>query len=147
MSENCLWADLLKMEVKATKKHWIIVSAIGVALTLLVLLAREVFWTEMEVAAVLSHITDAFFITGVLICGMGLLIFSSNMGTFDMLSFGIKQGIRIFNPASKLEKNRQTYADYKEERANKKAPWVFMVIIGGGFLLISVLFLIIYSSI
>ena len=60
---------------------------------------------------VLHVLIDATFVVSVLFTGFGLLIFSANEGTFDMLSYGMTSFISLF-------KNRKTSIP----QVFKKAP-------------------------
>lgn len=90
---------------------------------------------------VLQAVCDGFFVSGVLLICFGLLIFSSNMGTFDMISYGVRQAVRIIAPR-KIEK--KTFYDYRVEKQKKKKNFLPMIFCGIGEVVISFLVLLIF---
>ena len=85
--------------------------------------------------AIFHVLTDAFFIPGVLIFGIGALIFVTNEGAFDAITFGLKSFWSMFS--KKLKHNRETYYDYRSARSEKKLPFGFLLICGLFFFAVS----------
>ena len=105
---------------------YIITMAIGFAFVLAILLARDVFSLTDRVT-ILHILTDAFTAVGVIMTGVGLLIFCSNEGVFDGLAYGVKSFINLFR------KNATTYNslyDYREAKGREKLSFGFMVLCG-----------------
>lgn len=80
---------------------------------------------------------DAFFAVGVLITGAGLLVFSANEGTFDMLVYGVKTFVNMFRKNS--EKKYDSFYDYRESRTGSKLPFGFILICGLFYLAVGLL--------
>lgn len=119
--------------MKAFKKY---------AITLLIgfLAAAWIAWSKdilgQSAAVDVFHILcDAFFVVGVVTTCAGLLVFSSNEGTFDMLIYGTRSFFDLFRKTSK--RKYDTFYDYRESRADKKIRFGFLLICGLFFLAVS----------
>ncbi len=91
-------------------------------------------------------LSDGFFISSVLFIGVGSLMWISNTGFFDILSFGVKSLFIIFNPAKKDE-DFPKYYDYKcEQDAKRKGKPInhTVLIVGLISLALSLLFLVLH---
>lgn len=97
-----------------------------------------------EIMEVLSNI---FLLAGVITTGLGLLIFASNLGSFDMLSYGTKL---VFNLACSEQKRKEfhnrypDYYAYYTEKRKEKVKYSYLLKIGVIFMLFSVLFTILF---
>lgn len=88
---------------------------------------------------------DGFFITGVFCTAVGLLLFIHNVGFFDIIVYGIIRFISLFGRRDKLK--HETYYDYAVARAEKpKAEFLYFIIVGVVFILISLLFLYLWAK-
>ena len=90
-------------------------------------------------------LTDAFFIPGVLILGAGALIFVTNEGAFDAITFGLKSFWSMFS--KKLKRSKETYYDYRSARSEKKLPFGFLLICGAVFFAVSMVMLYLYNRV
>lgn len=93
------------------------------------------------------NLADAFFIPGVIMLMVGVLVWLSTTGTFDMLSYGINRAKDSFIPSVSRAKE-ETFYDYKMRKDAKRAKgYSFLFISGGVYLIPSVVFLILYYSV
>ena len=118
-------------------------------ITLLVdlVFAGSIAWSrgvldQTELVKVFHILCDSFFVVGVVTTSAGLLIFSSNEGTFDMLSYGIQAFVGMFK--KDMRRKYETFYDYRESRADKKVQFGFLVICGLVMLAISMVMLYFY---
>ena len=118
----------------------LLVGFIGVGA---VLLLRDVF-SMTEAAAIFHTLTDAFFVSGVLITSAGAIVFTSNHGAFDMLAYGLSAFMDMFRKNEK--KKYDSFYDYKESKADKKAGFGFLLICGAFFLIVSMVMLFFYHQ-
>lgn len=89
---------------------------------------------------------DGFFISGIFAFSVGILIFVHNNGIFDMLIYGMMRFISLFKKNPKQNKY-ETFYDYSVAKAERpKAEYAFLLIVGGAFILISLLFLFIWAK-
>ncbi len=93
--------------------------------------------------ATYQDLCDAFFVIGVVMSGMGLLIFTSNEGAFDMMVYGVRSFFDLFrkNPSKKYP----TFYDYQTSRATKKLKFGFMLTCGIFFTAVSLLMYYLYT--
>ena len=117
-----------------TLKRYIITFAIGLVLTFLVVWYRGIF-SETELVKIFHTLCDAFFIVGALLSCGGLLVFSSNEGTFDMIVYGLQSFWSMFRKNKKLK--YETFYDYRESRNGKKISFGYIVFTGLFFLAVS----------
>lgn len=87
---------------------------------------------------------NAFTVSGAMMTGVGLLIFVTNGGAFDMLAFGFIKLIDLFKKDLTKVKYR-TYYDYHKVQKEKKRSFLHLLLIGLGFLIVAVILLIVYN--
>lgn len=115
-------------------KKYLITVGVGLAMALLIANSKGVF-AETELLKIFHILTDSFCVPAVLITGMGALVFVSNEGAFDGITYAVTSFIDIFR---KEKKNKyHTYFDYKEAKGDRKMGFGFMLIVGLGFMLIT----------
>ena len=124
-------------------KKYLITLLVGFALVALILASKGVF-SMTKPAEILHGLTDAFFVVGVVMTGGGLLVFSSNEGSFDMLVYGVSSFLDFFRKTSR--KKYDTFYDYRESRADKKYSFGFLLICGLFFVAVSLVLLYFYGK-
>ena len=97
---------------------------------------------QTELVKIFHILCDSFFVVGVVTTSAGLLIFSTNEGTFDMLSYGIQAFFGMFK--KEISKKYESFYDDRESRSDKKVQFGFLVICGLAMLAISMLMLYFY---
>lgn len=96
----------------------------------------------------LTHrLSDGCFTAGVMLCGIGGIIFCSNKGAFNLLGFSTSHIIKLITGFGKDpgEETHDAYYNYCVKQAEKPAkPFGHLLIVGAGFLLAAILFLVLY---
>lgn len=100
---------------------------------------------------VASLLTDSCFITGMIFLSVGFIGFAAGEGTFDSLGFAVESIFVVRNWSLKRKfSERETFADYKdrkqEKRKGKKKSYNIFIV-GGIYILIAAIFLIVYNCI
>ena len=90
-------------------------------------------------------LSDSFFVSGVLLTGAGLLLFVSNNGMFDMLSYGITTFF-VARKKNVKERKYKDYYEYKQAKSEKKRSCAYLLIVGLTFIAIAALCLIGYYN-
>lgn len=124
-------------------KGWIkylVTISIGGLATLIIIAAKNIFTAE-DTKTVFHILTDAFFAPGVTITGFGLLILATNGGAFDMLTYGV---MRFFGMFTRNPSKYKTYYDYSTAKHETSRSFWYLVVVGVGFILISLLMLYFY---
>lgn len=124
-------------------RKYLITLLVGFIGVFFIAYAKDVF-VQTEAVKVFHILCDAFFVVGVVITSVGLLIFSSNEGTFDMLVYGVSSFFDLFRKVS--AKKYATFYDYRESRADKKIRFGFMLVCGLGFLAVAFIMFFIYRQ-
>lgn len=94
----------------------------------------------------LRMLTDAFFTAGVLVFGIGSLIFASQEGVFDGLTYSMKQLWWIFQFRNRGDKH-ENFREYKKRLSEKpKARFAHMMICGAVLLVIAGIFTLIFNK-
>ena len=115
-------------------KKYLITIGVGLAFALLVANSKAVF-AQTELSKIFHILTDSFCVPAVLISGMGALVFVSNEGAFDGITYAVTSFLDIFR---KEKKNQyHTYFDYKESKGKRDTSFGFMLIVGLGFMVIT----------
>lgn len=102
-------------------RRWIaylITTLIGLAMAVGVFLGRGGFGLTDQMAF-LSALCDAFFVPGILLCSVGVLVLVSSDGFFDIFGYGFSSLLVLFSPLRKPEKH-QRYYDYKKAKAARR---------------------------
>lgn len=112
-------------------------------ISLLIASSRDLFSTDDK--KVLYHIlADSTFIPGVLMFGIGVLVFSSNEGTFDMIAYGVKNAfLIIFSPRT----SKETFYEYRQRKSEVKKPYKPLLLVGIVFIIISIVFTLLYINV
>ncbi len=98
---------------------------------------------ELEGAARLRVLSDAFTLPGLLCIFSGLLIWMGNEGTFDGIGYVLSYAFHAILPGT-LNK-RESYKDYLERKKGKKpVGFAFLLITGAVFTAISMVFLMLF---
>ena len=122
---------------------YLITLGVGFALALMVMSSKGLF--GMTDPKTIFHIlSDSFMVAGVLLGGLGLLVFVSNEGVFDILIFGTKQFFGFFRKGK-----TQKYADfyeYKEAKSQNKLKFGSILVCGAFFMLLTVVFYVLYTK-
>lgn len=134
-----------KNELQIKQRRWlpyVIATIVLAAITVLVGWARDGF-TDTDTHLLLRDWCDAFFVSGVLGLGFGLLMLASNGGVFDIFAYG---AIVFFNLFKKdpLDRKYGGYYEYTQARRQKKRSFWFLVIVGGAYLLVCAILLILF---
>ena len=129
-------------------KGWIrYLITIGVVSVLAILIgwARGGF-TDLQTKTLISDWCDAFAISGILTIAFGLLLFVSNGGVFDMLSYGIKTLFRLFKK-DPLDRKYGGYYEYQQARRQKKRSFLYLIIVGSAFLAVGLILLVFFYKV
>lgn len=114
---------------------------VGFSLVFLIACVKDIF-IQTQAVKVFHILCDGFFAVGVVITSAGLLVFSSNEGTFDMLVYGVSSFLGLFRKNG--ERKYETFYDYRSARSEKKLKFGFLLISGLFFLAISMVMLWLY---
>ena len=91
-------------------------------------------------------LSNASFIPGVLTLGLGLFILAADGGAFEMLVYGMTRFISLFKKNSK-EVRFATFYDYHVYNSEQdKTPFLFLILVGAFFIVLSIIFVVIYSN-
>ncbi len=121
----------------------------AITLTIETLLVALLAWSKdiLEQTAMVDiyHILcDCFFVVGVVATGIGALVFVSNEGVFDGITYGLRAFANIFR--KEVNRNTESYFDYRTRRAEHKFGFAFLLVCGLIFLAIAVVMLVLYSQ-
>ena len=131
--------------MKRTILEYSITTGICLILAFLICVLGGIF-SYNESFRIYGLLCDGFFISGVVCLSVGVLVFVHNNGVFDMLIYGIQRFFSLFKKKPR-EQKYETFYDYHVARAERpKSPFAFLLIIGGTFILISLIFLLLWAN-
>lgn len=91
-------------------------------------------------------LVNGLFSAGVITTCFGLLVLAADGGAFEMLGYGIRRFISLFQKDSNQIKFK-TFYDYHVYHSSKpKAPFLYLVIVGLIFVAASLILLVIYQN-
>lgn len=121
---------------------YLLTFGLGFAVVLFMSIGNGVF-DQTKIAQIFAILTDSFTVPTVVLLGLGGLMFVSNEGGFDALSYGITSFIDMFR---KEKKNKfKSFYDYKEAKAERNLEFGFLLISGLVFMVITVVMLLLYN--
>ena len=124
---------------------YIIAAAVLAAITVLVGWARGGF-ADTDVRSLLGDWCDAFFVPGILGVCFGLLVLASNGGAFDMLVYGMKRFFELFRK-DPIDRKYGSFYEYQQARKDKKRSFLYLIIVGGGYLVVGIVLFAVYYTI
>lgn len=92
---------------------------------------------DLEAGNMLILLSDACFVPGVLLSGVGMLMRIAETGVFDMLAYGASGMVRA------IKGEKQTYHDYKKKRKDKPLGENGLFLAGGVYLFLAVTFFVV----
>lgn len=104
----------------------------------------QLFTSDLQKNLFLS--INAFFGIGIICAGFGLIVMASNGGAFEMLVYGTKRFISLFRKDPNKFKYKTFYDYHAARSAEPKFSFAYMLIVGGVFLVVSFVLLIIYMQ-
>ena len=122
---------------------YLITFGVGAFLSFLVMNSKDLF-AQTDPATIYHILSDSFIVAGVLLGGLGLLVFVSNEGVFDIVIFGTKQFWSFFK-----KKKDDRYADfyeYKEARAQRKLKFGSILVCGAFYVALAAIMLVLYKQ-
>ncbi len=117
-----------------TLKKYLLTLGVGLLIAFAIANSKDVF-AQTDLSKIFHILTDSFFVPAVLIMGFGGLVFVSNEGAFDGITYAVTSFMDIFR---KNKKNKyHTYYDYKESKGNRNTSFWFLLICGLVFMAIT----------
>ena len=112
------------------------------AATTIVLMLRE-HSNTLDGAQKYLNLADAFTIPSVIMLMLGVLVWVSTTGSFDMIGYGLKKAKDAFFPS---KYTHEQFYDYKVRQDEKRIKgYGFMFISGGIYLVPAIIFNILYA--
>lgn len=130
--------------MRPKKRAKLIKYALAVAFAaagVIIMLIRTPITAEMSSAERWRVLCDAFFVPGVLMLSAGALVWVSNFGVFNGISYAFRYVVRMFLPHS--GKRDESYGNYVRARAERGGirGYGFILIVGAVFFGVSLVFL------
>lgn len=125
---------------------YLITIGVGLLFTFFVLQMRDL-WSQTQTKEIIKALSDGFSVTGILLVCFGALCFCSAQGAFYGFSYMFHILFVTHNWSTKTKfKDRKSYADYvAEKKENAKPAPLYILLVGLGFLLIGIIFMIIFN--
>lgn len=90
------------------------------------------------------YLSDGFFVIGLLATGLGLLIWVSTTGFFDIMGYAVKSVVVLFSSLKK-PKDHISFYDYKQiKNENRGKPLHALLLSGVACILLSLVCLVVY---
>lgn len=124
---------------------YLITAVLGIAITVIIICVNHI-WERESAQGVMQILSDAFLIPGVIIGGVGLLVFASNGGAYDMLGYAMLMFFNLFRRDVNKRKYKDFY-EYRQSKKDRKHGFAFMLIVGVVFIAVAVVFLILYYNV
>lgn len=128
-------------------KSYVIQTVAGLTLSVLVMFGQDVFARE-NTADVIRGVCDGLTVTALLYVALGMLMWISTTGFFDIFGFAIRKGIHHILPVFVREDPGGLY-DYKLEKEEQRQakPLRSTLLVGLCFLAVSIIFTLVWYRI
>ena len=125
---------------KLNLKKLTVLLVIAIAIATVGFLVRDIF-SAADAKAVMKILCDGFFIGGALIICAGLLVFCSNEGAYDSMSYGLATafGTRRFSGGKDI-RPAETFEEYKQRKHSTKTTVAEFFVAGGAVVLLGLAF-------
>lgn len=94
-------------------------------------------FADLEAENILVLLSDACFVPGVLLSGVGMLMRICDAGVFDMLAYGVADAARG------IKGEKLSYYEYKKKRLEKPLCGNGLLLAGGIYLFLAVVFFVV----
>ena len=121
-------------------RRWVIAAAVGLLIAFLIMVLKGGF-RAADPADFWGSLSDAFFVPGALLAGVGILIWVSDQGEFDMLRYGVKKAFTIVLSEERRSRQPKTFHDYRTKRQEREpASFSYLLILGAVMILAGIVF-------
>ena len=138
----------MSKDKKSTLIKYLICFCIAVAMVFVVFLIQGLFdGKDKDAKEIMYILQNAFCVPGLLMMLFSGLMFVSDQGGFLGIGYALGKAARVFFPV--LNKEAETYAEYRERKTGKKSGGGKLAVLLTGlfFFLISMIFLIIWYNV
>ncbi|MBQ6333144.1 MAG: DUF3899 domain-containing protein [Clostridia bacterium] len=138
----------LMQEENSNKKSWVkylITAVFGLVVAFLICWLKGVF-RMTEAKEIVRVVCDGFTFSGLMLTGLGLLTVLNKAGAFDGLGYSFKSMVRVFRNYRDDDKTPKTYYDYKKAAYEKRKRRWHLVIVGAGYLVVSIVLAVIHGT-
>ena len=134
----------MKQETKITLRNYAICVAIEALIGFLVIWSRGFFTDSLAVN--IQILSDAFFVSGILMTSFAGMMYISGEGALIGISFVLRNAVLAFIPMGR--EKHEKYADYRERKLGKmkKRNDRCILVTGLVFLIIGVIFTVIWNQ-
>lgn len=129
--------------MKNTILKYVFAVLAGAGIALAVMASRGIFEEERTVQ-IMGILSDGFFVAGVILSCVGLIIFVGNGGVFDMLAYSMLLFFSLFR--KNLERKYKDFYEYREAKKGRKRSLAFLLLVGLFYVALAALFLALYST-
>ena len=126
-----------------TYVKYLITFVVGLILALWVTISKDLF-AEERLYMIYQILAESFSVPAVLMLGFGGLVFVSNEGMFDSLSYGLTSFMDLFRKEKRNKFN--TFYDYKESKKDRSMSFGYLLICGIVFVAIAIVFHLLYAN-
>lgn len=122
---------------------------VGIALSVAIAIKEKVF-CAVGLKQIFMGLSDSFFVPGVLLAGFGIMRLVVKSGAFDVMTYGISEyvNMRIRSGFLKSKYKHKDINEYVEEKRRKREKKDNSALFAGaGFIFVSVIFALLFSSI
>ena len=131
------------MDFISEYKTYVITVLVGLAVSVYICFSRNIFGAE-TVADVITILSDAFFVPGILFLCLGLILYAANEGIFNAVSYGMKILGRSLLGKKDEKIINEEFHEYHARVSQKKTKVKHFLLVGVVNFVISIIFVVIY---
>lgn len=135
---------------------YVITTVVLAVCTLLAAWARGAF-AQVEVKTLkllsvtesqyrISRWSDAFSISGLLCLFLGISVFIKHGSVVELVILGVKKLVSLFRD-DRIDRKYRKYYDENQSYGDKPRPYVFLILVGGAYLLVGILLTVFFDKV
>lgn len=134
------------METFKKMRKYVVAAVAGLIIVFMVCWLKD-FSFSMNKYKIYRILCDGTFLAAVLLIGFGLMVSISNFGLFIAVSYSMKRFMSVFSrDFQEKRQNMPSYYEYRAVKLEKDVSGAFLYIPGIIYFLLSLMFLVLYSS-
>ncbi len=130
------------------KRAWIkylVALLVGAAAVCAILFGKGFLSLETRTEK-MRLLSDAFLVPGILLLLSGCFIWIIRQGTFSGMGYTVHKIFVSLHSAEYRNEHKESYAEYKERKSQKKTPCLFLLCTGAVYLIPAIIFTVLYIS-
>ena len=132
------------MDFISQNKRYVIPSVIALIVAIVICIKSDIFALETS-AEVFTVLSNACAIPGGVLFGIGIILWVTDEGLFNGISYGMKTVGRSLTARKDEKIKDEEFYEYNARQKEKNHEFKHLLIVGGVFVILSIIFAVLYG--